>query len=42
MGYRFAASPCQSRSYPNSLVSEHMAANAVNLLVKTSSAWDRS
>jgi hypothetical protein len=40
--YRLAASPCQSISYPNSLVSEHMAASAVNLLVKTSSAWDRS
>jgi hypothetical protein len=36
------AAPCHSMSYPSSLVSEHMAASAVNLLLKASSAWDRS
>ncbi len=34
--------PCQSMSYPSSLVSEHIVANAENLSVKTLSAWDFS
>jgi len=40
--YQPFAVPCQSISYPSSLVSEHIAANAANLLLKTSSAWDFS
>ena len=41
-GYEDPGAPCHSMSYPSSLVSEHMAANAANLLLKTSSAWDFS
>ena len=40
--YQAFAAPCHSMSYPSSLVSEHMAAKAANLLVKTASAWDFS
>src|SRR5881397_1615557 len=41
-GSQTPGAPCHSMSYPSSLVSEHMAANAANLLLKTLSAWDFS